>query len=237
VSTWATKILEYMDKLDYSTLILPTHIGLMNPYADSDNIKRINELFYKKYYEDTAKRWAIIGINPGRLGAGATGIPFTDTKRLTQYCNIDVGEIKSHEPSSVYMYDMINAFSNPLDFYQHFYITSAFPLGFTTISKSGKEINYNYYDDKNLQDLVTPYILQHLKAQIEFGVHTDKAFCLGSGKNFKFLSALNQREKLFNTIVPLEHPRYIMQYKLKQKDIYIQDYIEKLSGSLINFKH
>ena len=231
MSTWSEKILEYMEALDYTNLKLPNHVGLMNPFAVSENIRKINKSFYQKYYADHHERRAIIGINPGRLGAGATGIPFTDTKRLKQFCDIDPGEVSTHEPSSVFIYDMINAHSNPKEFYQHFYITSAFPLGFTTISNNGKEINYNYYDDKVLQDIVTPFILNHLIAQIDFGLNTDVAFCLGTGKNYKFLNALNKKEKLFKNIIPLEHPRYIMQYKLKQKEFYIEDYINKLSFS------
>ena len=234
-ATWSAKVLEYMDSLDYSHMKLPYGIGLMNPYASSENIRRINHEFYNKYYNDSKERFVIIGINPGRLGAGATGIPFTDTKRLQQFCDIDAGKITTHEPSSVFIYDMISAFGGPTSFYQHFYITSAFPLGFTNVSKTGKEINYNYYDDKTLQQLVTPSITSHLRTQIGFGLNTAAAFCLGSGKNFTFLKKLNEEENLFSKIIPLEHPRFIMQYRLKEKANYIQDYLTKLSGVITSF--
>lgn len=221
-----------MEELDYANLKIPNQISIMNPYRDSEEIRQINRLFYDKYYGDDAKRWTIIGINPGRLGAGATGIPFTDTKRLEKYCDINAGEKNTHEPSSVFIYDMINAFSNPLDFYKFFYITSAFPLGFTKTNELGKEVNYNYYDEKPLQEVIAPHITTHLKTQISFGLHTDIAYCLGTGKNYKFLNELNKKEKLFDQLIPLEHPRYIMQYKLKQKDHYIQDYILRLTKAI-----
>lgn len=226
--TWASKILEYMSKFDYSKIHLPPNIGIMNPYASSANIRRINLEFYTKYYSDDHQRYGIFGINPGRLGAGATGIPFTDTKRLSQYCGIEAGEFHTHEPSSVFIYDMIIAYGGPDLFYSKYYITSAFPLGFTNTSKSGKTINYNYYDNKDLQDAVTPYIIEHIRSQIKFGMNTDTMFCLGSGKNYQFLKKLNDKEKLVSNIIPLEHPRFIMQYRLKEKENYIKDYLSKL---------
>ncbi|MBK8515911.1 MAG: DUF4918 family protein [Saprospiraceae bacterium] len=48
------------------------------------------------------------------------------------------------------------------------------------------------------------------------------------GKNYNYLSRLNKQYQFFDKIVPLEHPRYIMQYKNKEKDRYIQEYIQKL---------
>jgi hypothetical protein len=226
---WASKILHYMSFLDYSRIKVPEGIGIMNPYAESENIRRINKEFYNKYYSDNNQRIGILGINPGRLGAGATGIPFTDTKRLAQYCNILAGDFHTHEPSSVFIYDMIAAYGGPDFFFSKYYITSAFPLGFTNTGKSGKVVNYNYYDQKDLQELVRPYIISHLRTQISFGLNTDIVFCLGSGKNYNFLKKLNDQEKMFALIEPLEHPRFVMQYKLKLKENYISDYLSKLS--------
>lgn len=58
----------------------------------------------------------------------------------------------------------------------------------------------------------------------------DVCFCLGTGKNFKFILDLNRKYEWFDKIVPLEHPRYIMQYKSKQKHLYIAKYIEELAN-------
>ena len=66
-----------------------------------------------------------------------------------------------------------------------------------------------------------------LTRQLEFGIKRDTCFCLGTGKNYKFLVQLNKELQIFDRIVPLEHPRYIMQYKTKQKDIYIKRYVEE----------
>jgi hypothetical protein len=66
------------------------------------------------------------------LGAGATGIPFTDTKRLESDCaESKTPDIATHEPSSVFVYEMIKAYGGPKNFYGNdFYISSVSPLGF-----------------------------------------------------------------------------------------------------------
>ena len=52
------------------------------------------------------------------------------------------------------------------------------------------------------------------------------AFCLGTGKNSQHLHRLNGKHGFFGEIVTLEHPRYIMQYKLRSKQLYIDKYLE-----------
>ncbi len=92
----------------------------------------------------------ILGINPGRFGGGVTGIPFTDPKRVIEKCGLAYSGEMKHEPSSVFVYEMIDAFGGAIKFYEQFYIHSVCPLGFTNINNKGKAINYNYYDSKEL---------------------------------------------------------------------------------------
>jgi len=99
------------------------------------------------------------------------------------------------------------------------------PLGFT---RTGK--NLNYYDDKMLQQEIKPFVIDCLEKQFQFGIDRRTAFCLGDGKNFTYLAALNKEQHFFETIVPLPHPRFIMQYKLKQKQEYINQYLQKLKA-------
>lgn len=225
--TFANKILQFNSSLSLNNTVLPEGIGAMNPFRGENSalINKLTSLFYHKYYNDNQTRKLILGINPGRLGAGATGIPFTDTKRLSGDCNIAVSEIKTHEPSSVFVYEMIHTFGGPELFYKSFYISSISPLGFVKINEKGKALNFNYYDRMDLQNAVLPFILKTLKQQLEFGIDTQTCFCLGTGKNFKFLKKLNDEHRFFEKIVPLEHPRYIMQYKAKQKSEYINKYL------------
>lgn len=227
---WSDKILSFLENLEINNGILPKDILPLFPLKgeNAEVTNRIVQAFYKKFYADERPRRMIIGINPGRLGAGATGIPFTDTKRLKAYCGIDVSEFATHEPSSVFMYDMILAYGGPRSFYQSYYITSVCSIGFVRMMPGGKAVNYNYYDDKRLANKLESLVAGQLEEQIKFGVLTDKAFCLGTGKNFAYLEKLNAKYHFFDEVVPLEHPRYIMQYRLKRKDEYIRKYLDNL---------
>ena len=214
-------ILQFFAALEFP-LALPRGMEVMIPFAGKDTL-RATRAFYKKYYNDTLQRRMIIGINPGRFGGGVTGIPFTDPIRLENDCGIQNNWPKKQELSSLYVYDMIKAFGGPAHFYRQFYITSVSPLGFTL---SGK--NLNYYDDKALQESIKPFVIDCFHKQFAFGIDRSTAFCLGDGKNFKYLSALNREQSFFKKIIPLPHPRFIMQYRLKSKDQYIDRYIEVL---------
>jgi hypothetical protein len=220
------KILEFMKNVAF-TEELPLGIKIMNPIREHPGIEEICQTFYTKYYSDNKPRSLILGINPGRLGAGATGIPFTDTKRLQEVCGISAGALATHEPSSVFIYEVIKAWGGADKFYQSFYINSVCPLGFI-VDKGGKWINYNYYDDAALERKMRSFIVWNIGRQIEISGTDDICYCLGTGKNYAYLDKLNKTHMFFKEIIPLEHPRYIMQYQATKKDQYINDYIEKL---------
>ena len=204
---------------------LPAGIRVMNPFKEGPGIKDIMTQFYKKFYDDKKPRQLILGINPGRLGSGSTGVPFTDTKRMLDKCGIEIPGLKTHEPSSVFVYDVIDAYGGVKKFYQHFYISSICPLGFTAVQPGGKEVNYNYYDSAALTKAAYGFIVSSLKEQLQWNIDRDVCYCMGTGKNAAFLQALNEKEQFFKTVVPLEHPRFVMQYKTKTKDLYIDKYL------------
>jgi hypothetical protein len=224
MKTFADKVIEFNKKLDFNGK-LPVGISMMNPFKENKNILPLSSLFYKKYYNDGNSRHLILGINPGRFGGGVTGIPFTDTKRLVENCSIPYSDKSTHEPSSVFVYEVIEAYGGAAAFYKDFYINSICPLGFTSTGSNGKEINYNYYDSKELTNAVYDFIIQSIQQQISFGIDTDLCFCFGNGKNEKFLRQLNEEQQFFKKIVALEHPRFVMQYKAKTKQVYIDKYL------------
>lgn len=195
----------------------------MNPYL-SEDIFRYCSLFYNKFYNNDKERTIILGINPGRFGAGLTGIPFTDPMKLEQECGIENDLLKKRELSADFIYQLIDAFGGKEAFYSKYYFGSVSPLGFTHDGK-----NMNYYDDPKLQKAVLPFILTSLNQQLDFGLNKKVAYCLGEGKNYKFLTDLNKRHHFFHQIIPLAHPRFIMQYKRKKVDTYIDDYLNKLN--------
>lgn len=225
--SFAEKIIQFNRSLNFDGA-LPEGIGVMNPFAESPAALDASSRFYRKYYNDDEPRRLIMGINPGRFGAGLTGIPFTDTARLRDYCGMEIEGIETRELSSVFVYELIEAYGGVEQFYRDFYISAVSPLGFV-IHKNGKELNYNYYDRRELQQAAQSFIIRSLEQQLEFGIDRSQCFCLGNNKNYKYLLALNKRKNYFREIVPLEHPRYIMQYKLKQKEFYIRKFVELLN--------
>ena len=226
--TFASRVMDFNRKLTFKGN-LPKGINVMNPFRDNPLIIPIATKFYNKFYKDNNARHIILGINPGRFGAGSTGIPFNDTNLLKEKCGIVIDSFKTREPSAVFVYDVIEKYGGVDKFYSRFYINSLCPLGFTKTSSTGKEVNYNYYDSKELINATQDFIIETLKQQINLGIKTDVCFMFGTGKNADFMTLLNNENHFFDKIVPLEHPRYIMQYKHSLKKDYINKYIEELS--------
>ena len=223
MSTFADRIINFNTHLEYNQS-LPKGFDVLNPYMDNPETMEVMRTFYHKFYNDNHQRKFIIGINPSRHGAGVTGVPFTDTKRLESECGIAMKSAHTHEVSSVFMYDMIKAYGGVTKFYNDFYINSPFPLAIVRKASDGKWLNANYYDEEVLFKSVKDYMIATLKKHIALGVDTQKVFVLGK-KNATFLQKLNKEAVLFGEMVVLEHPRFIQQYKSKEKQLYIDKFL------------
>ena len=220
---FADHILQFYKQLKITTP-LPPGVEILNPYKNKITYS-LCETFYRKYYGDDHPRRIILGINPGRHGAGLTGIPFTDPIKLEKYCNIPNSFEKKPELSADFIYKMISAYGGPERFYSRFHFSAVSPLGFV---KDGK--NLNYYDIRELEICLRPFIIQTLKRTLEFGIDTSVCYCLGEGSNFKFLSRLNEEQKFFDKIIPLAHPRFIMQYRRKKVGEYVDEYVRIMNA-------
>lgn len=224
MKSFAEQILHFLFTIDLN-IKLPRNVEVMDVYKDEE-VQTTCQQFYSKYYNDHQQRTLLLGINPGRYGGGITGIPFTDPINLERYCSIQNKWKKQQELSSLFIYEMIEAFGGPQLFYQQFYISAVSPLGFL---KAGK--NLNYYDDPLLLKRIEPLVIKWLQQQIEFGLNRNVCYCIGEGENFKYLNKLNDQHQFFQQIKSLPHPRFIMQYRLKKKQEYIQLYKNSLSVS------
>ena len=252
---FSEKLIKYYKQLKPPTN-LPKGIELLFPQKGKQVIDLV-KTFFEKYYNDDHPRRLMLGINPGRFGAGITGVNFTGPKQLKEECGIDHHLKLSSELSAEFIYEMINAYGSVKTFYQNWFIGAVCPLGFVTSpvkkptpgpSKGGEAThkakrgeaavlkkekegkNINYYDDKKLQEAVTPFIIDCINKLVAIGFNTDKCLCIGGEKNYKFLSGLNDEHKWFGEIVPLPHPRFILQYRRKQKGQYIQQYLSALGS-------
>lgn len=202
-------------------------IGILNPFSDATAVQ-LAETFYHTFYNDQQPRTYIFGINPGRFGAGVTGVPFTDPIRLKEVCGIASDLPQKAELSSLFVYAVIAAYGGAAAFYHDFYITAISPLGFT---KNG--VNLNYYDDRELLKESEPFVLKCMNQQLDSIATTrDVCFCLGEGTNYKIFQKLNAKHGFFKEIVPLPHPRWVMQYRRKKIEEYVKLYVEKLKSGL-----
>ncbi len=219
MKTFASSLMKYYEDLQ-PPKGLPKEVEVMNPYRNEETFK-IASTFYHKYYNDNNERFVCFGINPGRFGAGVTGVPFTDPIRLEVVCGIENAFEKKSELSSRFIYEMIAAYGGPNAFYSKFYISAVSPLGYLR-----EGINLNYYDIKGYKNLFEDYAIGEIKKQLPLGISRSVAFSIGKGQNIKFLHWINEKYDLFEEIIPLSHPRWVMQYRLKRKEEFIQEYLQ-----------
>jgi hypothetical protein len=212
------KITSFLFNLEFP-FKLSKGVEVLDVHNDAE-VRKACTAFYKKFYNDNTQRYLLIGINPGRFGGGVTGLPFTDPIRLEKDCGITNHWHKKQELSSVFMYEMMAAYGGVKTFYKDIYISAVSPLGFV---KDGK--NLNYYDDKQLKEKIKPFVVECMEKQLAFGLNTDVCFCIGEGENLKYLSDLNKQYGWFKNVEAVAHPRFIMQYKLKFKQDYIDKYL------------
>lgn len=147
MATWAQNLTEF-----YSTLQppaqLPNGIEWLHP-QQSPGVMGLATAFFQKFYNDTQPRTLALGINPGRFGAGVTGVNFTAAKQLTEHCCIEHNLKPQSELSAEFIYEVVEAYGGAALFYSRFFIGAVCPLGFVQKSK-----NINYYDDKSLLQTV-----------------------------------------------------------------------------------
>lgn len=223
--TFAQQIIAFNRSLR-ADWVIPEPVELLYPYDRPETMEALTS-FYQKYYSDEHPRICLFGINPGRFGAAVTGVPFTDPIRLETVCEIENPFPKKPELSSVFVYEFIEAFGGVDAFYPYFCITSICPLGFV---KDGK--NYNYYDDRELEKKVTPHIISHLRTLLGFNVSKAVALCLGRGKNYEYFKKLNDEHGFFGQVIPLPHPRWVMQYRRRRMSEFVGEYLHQLEQAM-----
>ena len=213
---------KFYQDLSEPDIILPEKVECLLPFT-LPSVQKYLSAFYDKYYADHRLRTLILGINPGRHGAGVTGIPFTDPVQLERKLKIPNTLPKRTELSAIWVHQLMDEMGGPKFFCNDFYLSSVSPVGFI---KNGK--NFNYYDDKTFAHTLEDYIIQSLHCQLNMPLYRHTVICWGKGKNATFLLKLNQRYRLFKKVCILPHPRWIMQYKRKNS----QHYLELVANTL-----
>jgi hypothetical protein len=222
--TWADQLYNFYAHLKPPTP-LPNGVEWLHPQQNQE-VLNVVRAFCDRYFNDNNQRTLMLGINPGRFGAGVTGVNFTAPRQLKEFCGIDHNFKMQSELSAEFIYDVINTYGGPEKFYSEYFIGSVCPLGFV---RNGK--NINYYDDPVLLRFVEPFIIETLEQQLRFGVNRKKLVCIGGEKNYKYLSRLNQQMEWFESIECVPHPRFIMQYKRPQKQQFIHQYLQVIRNA------
>ena len=87
----------------------------------------------------------------------------------------------------------------------------------------------NYYDDIDLFNKWKNKIVEWIKFEVKNIVTKKICVIIGKGKNQKFFELLNKEYKFFDEIIALPHPRWILQYRSKEKNYFIKTYIKTLN--------
>jgi len=222
---FAASLLQLLSDFPLPTAPLPLAVEVRNSFHDAE-VRAILGEFAQKFYTPARPRVGIFGINPGRFGGGRTGVAFTDPVALRDNCGIAHALPKQRrELSSEFVYKFITELGGPAEFYQHFFLSSVYPLELT---KDGK--NYNYYDAPALIKALWPDMRLSLTQQVEqLGLRRDVAVSLGR-RNGEFLRKLNDELGLFERVEILDHPRFLMQYRRKLLAESVAKYVEVLGG-------
>ncbi len=215
--TFNEKILGFYNKITLPE-VLASGIEIIHPYT-TPKVREYVKKFYDKFFSDTKDRVFVFGINPGRFGSGVTGVSFTDPIALQEYCGIRNEFEKRRELSSQFVYEFIERWGGARKFYKTFFLTAVSPIGFI---RNG--VNHNYYADPAFFSSIKPFIIDSIRAQLDFGACRDAVIIFGTGKNRKIFSDINREYGFFKKIYALEHPRFIMQYRRKHLKKYLKKY-------------
>jgi len=215
---WNEWIVPYYEQIRADWPV-PADIELLDPYG-KDDIRHLRQQFYDTYYNDSEPRQLWLGINPGRIGAGRTGIPFSDAVQLERYCGLEAPGPQTEELSAAFIFEVIQAAGGPGSFFQRVFIDSVSPMGYV---RDG--VNCNYYDQKDLFKGLQPRLEQHIEELVQ-RPGPDEIVLLGKGKNLKYFRQLYNGD---SRVIALPHPRWVMQYRRKDKARWIERYLEVLN--------
>jgi len=220
--TFADRLLHFLTSFPLPAT-LPEEVEAISPYQQPTPVALLTQ-FTERYYADNQSRVALLGINPGRLGNGRTGVAFTDPMALAAW-GIDNDLPRRREPSSEFVQEVVLAMGGPQAFYQHFFLGSLYPL---VLLRHG--LNYNFYDSPAVTAALWPAIqdaMQRLTQEVGLARHA--AICLGR-RNGQYFTKLNNELGLFDEIIVLDHPRYLMQYKRRALAENVARYVEVLQA-------
>lgn len=176
------------------------------------------DAFWQKYYGDAVPRIMICGINPGRLGAGKTGIPFLDYESLSQL--IPGVERMDSEKSAGFFFRVVESFGAE-SFFKTFYVTNFSSVGYLRDAN-----NFNYHD---LPQPALEIVEQNFLEEIRL-VEPTHVISLGRKVHGSVLRLLPPG---IDCSLRLPHPSWIATYRSYEMDHWVSRYRDALSGFIM----
>lgn len=202
----------YLDDKDFLRLLGEHEICIPSDFIfNKDGINA----FWEKYYRNAVPRIMICGINPGRYGAGKTGIPFLDFMSLFRL--IPGIERRDSEKSAGFFFEVVSDFGAE-SFFKTFYVTNFSSVGYL---RNGK--NFNYHD---LPQAALEIVENNFLKEIDVVAPTH-VVSLGEAVH-------NSVRKLLPASIDcslrLPHPSWIATYRANDMNRWVLEYRDALSG-------
>jgi hypothetical protein len=124
--TFGARVYDFYSRLESPRV--PRGVAVMNPYA-SPRTRKYARAFLSKYFDDDRARTLILGINPGRFGAGITGVTFVDPIGLARDHGIRHDLAEHPELSATFIALVVELLGGPKEFYRRFFLSAVSPLG------------------------------------------------------------------------------------------------------------
>lgn len=171
------------------------------------------DMFWQTYYGGALPRVVLCGINPGRHGAGKTGIPFLDFQSLSKL--IPGIDRQDSERTAGFFFQIVRQFGVEA-FFKTFYVTNVSSVGFI---RDGKNLNYHDLPAPALE-VVERNFLQEMEV-----VRPTHIISLGDAVQQTVRKLLPAS---VDCSMRLPHPSWIMTYRGNAQDKWAARYLEVL---------
>ena len=177
--------------------------------------RHVMENFWATFYPEGPPPQVICGLNPGRHGAGLTGVPFRDFKTLSKW--MQGINRQDAEPSAQFFAKVVEAVGVEA-FFKRFYVTNISAVGYV---RDGKNLNYH-----DLPEVALRVVERNFMEEMA-SVQPTRIIALGK---HPYATVGKLLSSSVGDIAYLPHPSWIMTYRRREADDWLGRYIDALIG-------
>lgn len=203
----------YLDNHSFLQMIGVSNICVLSDFLLNGEIV---DAFWDRYYAQAVPRSVICGLNPGRFGAGKTGIPFLDFQSLSQL--MPGVDRQDSEKSAAFFYKVIQAYGSDA-FFRHFYVTNVASVGFLC---DGRNLNYPDLPKAALA-IVEANFCEEMKIV--------KPTCLISLGTAVQHTARKLLSLDVDCTLRLPHPAWVATYRSREMEKWVDEYVKALKSA------